>query len=74
VTDPAGQWIISQPPTPYRRPCIVLPSLESEKHCGARSGEHTVLGYEICDECHDALYQPGLEAGAPVQILGSFGE
>lgn len=61
--------LVSQP---YRQPCKVVPSLESEAYCSRPSGEHTALGNPICDECHAALYDAALVAGPEVQVLGGF--
>jgi hypothetical protein len=48
-----NSWIVDPlPPGPYRHPCVMLASLDSDiKRCGQPSGEHTIMDYAICDEC-----------------------
>lgn len=54
---------------PYRRPCIVVPNLDSFAYCNKPSGEHTALTFPICDECYgfiaDAAVRPEYGPVAP---------
>lgn len=35
--------------------CFVAKHVDSDRHCGNRVGDHTALGYPICDECFEAV-------------------
>lgn len=48
-----GSWIADN--VLYHRPCIVLTDPHSDKQCGRPSGDHTILGHPICDECWAAI-------------------
>lgn len=69
-----GFSLAQQPAQPYKPPCIVVPNPHDFAPCKRPSGEHTALGFPICDECHAAISEEGLDAGPKPQVLGGFGE